>query len=171
MVRVVAPAPFEAAPDAPACAVELTSHQPRSGSLPRDNIDQRVLRGEAGWQLNVNTPESRLSSLVSWRGGPPGARLPSMHHRRGTSSARCARSCTAPSRPHAPEAPLGSAPTCGRSQRCRSNDEIAVEQSAHSAPPTECADYLAEMWRGALERGGVPPTRTDDRRGRSSRRV
>ena len=40
MVRVVAPAPFEAAPDAPACASELATHQPRSGSLPCDNIDQ-----------------------------------------------------------------------------------------------------------------------------------
>ena len=40
LVRIVAPAPFEAAPDAPACAVELATHQPRSGSLPRDNIDQ-----------------------------------------------------------------------------------------------------------------------------------
>ena len=40
VVRVVAPAPFEAAPDASACAAELTTHQPRSGSLPRDNIDQ-----------------------------------------------------------------------------------------------------------------------------------
>ena len=33
-------APFEAAPDASACAAKLTTHQPRSGSLPRDNIDQ-----------------------------------------------------------------------------------------------------------------------------------
>ena len=47
----------------------------------------------------------------------------------------------------------------------RSNDEIAVTQSAHSAPPTECADYLAEMWGGALEREGVPRTIVaDDRR-------
>ena len=37
-----------------------------------------------------------------------------------------------------------------------SNDGIAVTQSAHSVPPTECADYLAERCRGALERGGVP---------------
>ena len=118
------------------------------------------LHGEAGCQLNVNTPESRLSGLVSWRGGPPGARLPSMHHRRGIRSARCARSCTASSRQHAPAASLWSSPTRGTSQRCRSNDEIAVTQSQHSAPPTECWDYLAEMWRGALERGARARTRS-----------
>ena len=117
------------------------------------------LHGEAGCQLNVNTPESRLSGLVSWRGGPPGARLPSMHHRRGIRSARCARSCTASSRQHAPAASLWSSPTRGTSQRCRSNDEIAVTQSRHSMPPTECRDYSAERWRGALERGGVPQRR------------
>ena len=38
-------------------------------------------------------------------------------------------------------------------------------QSAHSVSPTDCADYLAEMWRDALERGGVPKRRdVDDRR-------
>ena len=37
-------APFEAAPDASACAAKLTTHQPRSGSLPRDNIDQYSAR-------------------------------------------------------------------------------------------------------------------------------
>ena len=117
------------------------------------------LHGEAGCQLNVNTPESRLSGLVSWRGGPPGARLPSMHHRRGIRSARCARSFAAPSRQHAPAASLWSSPTRGTSQRCRSNDEIAVTQSRHSVPPTECRDYSAERCRGALERGGVPQRR------------
>ena len=30
-----------------------------------------------------------------------------------------------------------------------------VELSAHSAPPTVCAEGLAEMWREALERGRV----------------
>ena len=49
--------------------------------------------------------------------------------------------------------------TRGTSQRCRSNDEIAVTQSWHSVPPTECRDYLAERCRGALERGGVPQRR------------
>ena len=117
------------------------------------------LHGEAGCQLNVNTPESRLSGLVSWRGGPAGACLPSMHHQRGIRSVRCARSCTASSRQHAPAASLWSSPTFGTPQRCRSNDEIAVTQSAHSAPSTECADYLAERCRGALERGGVPQRR------------
>eukprot|EP00964_Phaeocystis_antarctica_P058228 scaffold34527_cov36-Phaeocystis_antarctica.AAC.1 len=39
------------------------------------------------------------------------------------------------------------------------NDEIAVTQSQHSVPPTECWDYLAERCRGALERGGVPQRR------------
>jgi len=48
------------------------------------------------------------------------------------------------------------------SQRCRSHSPIAVkrsahsEGSAHSVPPTECADCSDERWRGALERGGVP---------------
>ena len=97
--------------------------------------------------------------MVSWRGGPPGARLPSMHHQRGIRSVRCARSCTASSRQHAPAASLWSSPTRGTSQRCRSNDEIAVEQSQHSVPPTECWDYLAERCRGALDRGGVPQRR------------
>ena len=168
MVRVVAPAPFEAAPDAPACAVVLATHQPRSGSLPRDNIDQYCEVRLAG-----NSTSIRLSpdSSAWFRGAeaPPGARLPSMHHRRGTRSARCARSCTAPSRQHAPGAPHGaplrSSPTCARAQRCRSNAEIAVEQSQHSVPPTECWDYLAEMWRGALERGARARTIVaDDRR-------
>ena len=90
---------------------------------------------------------------------PPGARLPSMHHQRGIRSVRCARSCTASSRQHAPAASLWSSPTRGTSQRCRSNDEIAVTQSRHSVPPTECRDYLAERCRGALERGGVPQRR------------
>ena len=45
--------------------------------------------------------------------------------------------------------------TRGTSQRRRSNDGIAVEQSRHSVPPTECRDYSAERSRGALERGGV----------------
>eukprot|EP00964_Phaeocystis_antarctica_P031665 scaffold17903_cov44-Phaeocystis_antarctica.AAC.2 len=50
-------------------------------------------------------------------------------------------------------------PAFGTPPRCRSNEEIAVTQSAHSAPPTECADYSAERCRGALERGGVPQRR------------
>eukprot|EP00964_Phaeocystis_antarctica_P052958 scaffold31028_cov51-Phaeocystis_antarctica.AAC.1 len=82
-----------------------------------------------------------------------------MHHQRGIRSVRCARSCTASSRQHAAAASLWSSPAFGTPQRCRSNDEIAVTQSAHSAPPTECADYLAERCRGALERGGVPQRR------------
>eukprot|EP00964_Phaeocystis_antarctica_P103539 scaffold68803_cov68-Phaeocystis_antarctica.AAC.1 len=49
--------------------------------------------------------------------------------------------------------------TRGTSQRCRSNDGIAVEQSQHSVPPTKCWDYSAERCRGALERGGVPKRR------------
>lgn len=40
VARVVAPAPFDAAPDSPTCAAELSAHQPRSVSLPRDQIDQ-----------------------------------------------------------------------------------------------------------------------------------
>eukprot|EP00964_Phaeocystis_antarctica_P068957 scaffold41815_cov59-Phaeocystis_antarctica.AAC.4 len=58
-----------------------------------------------------------------------------------------------------PRRHCSSSPAFGTPQRCRSNEEIAVTQSAHSVPPTECADYLAERCRGALERGGVPKRR------------
>ena len=40
VARAVAPAPFDATPDGPTCAAELATRQPRSGSLPRDQIDQ-----------------------------------------------------------------------------------------------------------------------------------
>ena len=40
VARAVAPAPFDATPDGPTCAAELSAQQPRSGSLPRDQIDQ-----------------------------------------------------------------------------------------------------------------------------------
>eukprot|EP00964_Phaeocystis_antarctica_P107046 scaffold71817_cov46-Phaeocystis_antarctica.AAC.1 len=55
-----------------------------------------------------------------------------------------------------PQRHCSSSPASGTPQRCRSNEEIAVTQSAHSVPPTECADYLAERCRGALERGDAP---------------
>ena len=58
-----------------------------------------------------------------------------------------------------PRRHCSSSATRGTSQRCRSNDGIAVEQSQHSVPPTECWDYSAERCRGALERGGVPKRR------------
>ena len=58
-----------------------------------------------------------------------------------------------------PQRHCSSSATRGTSQRCRSNDGIAVEQSQHSVPPTECWDYSAERCRGALERGGVPKRR------------
>ena len=40
MARAVAPAPFDAKPDGPTCAAELSAHQPRSDSLPGDQFDQ-----------------------------------------------------------------------------------------------------------------------------------
>ena len=58
-----------------------------------------------------------------------------------------------------PQRHCSSSPAFGTPQRCRSNEEIAVTQSRHSAPPTECRDYSAERCRGALERGGVPKRR------------
>ena len=58
-----------------------------------------------------------------------------------------------------PRRHCSSSPAFGTPQRCRSNDGIAVEQSQHSVPPTECWDYSAERCRGALERGGVPKRR------------
>ena len=58
-----------------------------------------------------------------------------------------------------PRRHCSSSPAFGTPQRCRSNEEIAVTQSRHSAPPTECRDYSAERCRGALERGGVPQRR------------
>ena len=42
MARVVAPAPFDAPPDGPTCAAELSAHQPRSGSLPRDQFRSTI---------------------------------------------------------------------------------------------------------------------------------
>ena len=71
MVRIVAPAPFEAAPDAPACAVELTTYQPRSGSLPRDNIDQYCEVRLAG-----NSTSIRLSpDSAAWFRGAEGRQV------------------------------------------------------------------------------------------------
>ena len=40
VARAVAPAPFDATPDGPTCAVELAAYQPTSGSLPGDQFDQ-----------------------------------------------------------------------------------------------------------------------------------
>ena len=60
-----------------------------------------------------------------------------------------------------------SATTC-RHPRCGSHGQCEVKLSAHSVPSTVCAEGLAEMWREALERGGVQNRR---RRTRSSRRA
>ena len=71
VVRVVAPAPFEAAPDAPACASELATHQPRSGSLPRDNIDQYC-----EVRLAANSTSIRLSpDSAAWFRGAEGRQV------------------------------------------------------------------------------------------------
>ena len=71
VVRVVAPAPFEAAPDASACAVELTTHQPRSLSLPRDNINQCC-----EVRLAANSTSIRLSpDSAAWFRGAEGRQV------------------------------------------------------------------------------------------------
>ena len=72
--RVVAPARFDAMADAPTYAAELSSHQPRSGSLPRDQIGQ-YCEVRLAAQVNDDTHKSMLSCLESWRRGRPGARL------------------------------------------------------------------------------------------------
>ena len=102
--------------------------------------------------------------MVSWRGGPPGARLPSMHHRRGIRSARSMR----------PFVHSTIQTTCARTAgHCGArrlsahlNDVDRTMRSRLRNPrtrrhplATECADYLAERRRGALERGGVPQRR------------
>ena len=72
VVRVVdAPAPFEAAPDAPACASELATHQPRSSSLPRDSIDQYC-----EVRLAANSTSIRLSpDSAAWFRGAEGRQV------------------------------------------------------------------------------------------------
>ena len=64
-------APFEAAPDASACAAKLTTHQPRSGSLPRDNIDQCC-----EVRLAANSTSIRLSpDSAAWFRGAEGRQV------------------------------------------------------------------------------------------------
>ena len=89
VVRGVAIAPFDATPDAPRVrpSWQLISRGLALWHLSTGQY-RPVLGGEAGCHLIVNSFESKLSSLVSWRGGPPGARLPSMHHRRSILSAK-----------------------------------------------------------------------------------
>ena len=71
VVRVVAPAPFEAALDAPACASKLVTHQPRSSSLPRDNIDQCC-----EVRLAANSTSIRLSpDSAAWFRGAEGRQV------------------------------------------------------------------------------------------------
>ena len=72
--RAVAPAPFDAKPDGPTCAAELSAHQPRSGSLPGDQLDQ-YCEVRLAAKANDDTHKSMLSCLVSWLRGKPGARL------------------------------------------------------------------------------------------------
>ena len=71
VARAVAPAPFDATPDGPTCAAELSAHQPRSGSLPRDQFDQ-YCEVRLAAKANDDTHKSMLSCLGSWQ---PGARL------------------------------------------------------------------------------------------------
>ena len=60
MARAVAPAPFDANPDGPTCAAELAAHQPRSGSLPRDQFDQ-YCEVRLAAKVNDDTHKSMLS--------------------------------------------------------------------------------------------------------------
>ena len=60
VARVVAPAPFDATPDGPTCAAELIAHQPRSGSLPRDQFDQ-YCEVRLAAKANDDTHKSMLS--------------------------------------------------------------------------------------------------------------
>ena len=74
VARAVAPAPFDATPDGPTCAAELSAYQPRSGSLPGDQFDQ-YCEVRLAAKANDDTHKSMLSCLVSWLRGQPGARL------------------------------------------------------------------------------------------------
>ena len=74
VARAVAPAPFDATSDGPMCAAELSAQQPRSGSLPRDQIDQNC-KVRLAAKANDDTHKSMLSCLVSWLRGQPGTRL------------------------------------------------------------------------------------------------
>ena len=53
---------FDAKPDGPTCAAELTAHQPRSGSLPRDQFDQ-YCEVRLAAKANDDTHKSMLSCL------------------------------------------------------------------------------------------------------------
>ena len=72
--RAVAPTPFDAKPDGPTSAAELSAHQPRSGSLPGDQFDQ-YCEVRLAAKANDDTHKSMLSCLGSWLRGQPGARL------------------------------------------------------------------------------------------------
>ena len=74
MARAVAPASFDAKPDGPTCEAELSAHQPRSGSLPGDQLDQ-YCEVRLAAKANDDTQKSMLSCFVSWLRGQPGARL------------------------------------------------------------------------------------------------
>ena len=74
VARAVAPAPFDATPDGPTCAAELSAYQKRSGSLPGDQFDQNCEVRLAA-KANDDTHRSMLSCLVSWLRGQPGAQL------------------------------------------------------------------------------------------------
>ena len=63
VARAVAPAPFDATPDGPTCAAELSAHQPRSGSLPRDQFDQYCGVRLAA-KANDDTHKSMLSCVA-----------------------------------------------------------------------------------------------------------
>ena len=66
--------PFDATPDGPTCAAELSAYQPRSGSLPGDQFDQ-YCEVRLAAKANDDTHKPMISCLVSWLRGQPGARL------------------------------------------------------------------------------------------------
>ena len=151
-------APRGAVPDAPRCSPELVCWPARSSSLPRGRIAQNCTV-----RLAANSPSIRTSSdSAAWNGGAEGGQVLGHPSRLTLEQSRMPAALNrAQHHPDnmRPRRHCSCSATRGTSQRCRSNDEIAVTQSRHSVPPTECRDYSAERWRGALERGGVPQRR------------
>ena len=142
VARAVVPAPFDATPDGPTCAVELAAHQPTSGSLPGDQFDQ-YCEVRLAAKANDDTHKSMLSCLESWLRGQPCARLSFPDDPKMT-----------PERNHMPHA-LVRARHHSDSMRWRRHVESAkrgqpwttriarpdrAKQSRHAVPPAACRD-------------------------------
>ena len=71
VARAVAPAPFDATPDGPTCAAELSAHQPRSGSrctsLPGDQ-QSSTSTARSGWLPRPTTTRTSPCSAAWYRG-------------------------------------------------------------------------------------------------------